>query len=49
MKNKLEELEGECKLLITDEMREFGEKCYKAGYKQAMKDIKKGVWGIEKK
>ena len=39
MKN-LEELEGECKLLIADELRQFGEKCYKAGIREVVEWVK---------
>ena len=39
--NKLEELEGECKLDITDALNSFGRRCYEAGAREVVEDIKR--------
>ena len=36
---KLEELEGECRLEITDALNSFGRKCYEVGYHKAMAQL----------
>ena len=58
MKAELRELEGECKLLMNDKLREFGEKCYGAGMREVVEFVGKfelidedcrDEWRVQKK